>query len=143
MNMETKCNGCTDSLRNYGWKVFKVYGYKCVYCERDFSSKEMWLFLTVEHVIPLSTEKEIEGKGIGWFNDNRKILRDMDNLRPACRFCNGIRNKDNYTKYLDEDSFEDSVKNVLNIKKNTIGNKRNEYLEFYQNCVTQDMLGHA
>jgi 5-methylcytosine-specific restriction endonuclease McrA len=137
--METKCNnGYTDSLRGYGRKVFKEYGYKCVYCERDFSSKEMWLFLTVEHVILLSMERGLEGQS--WFNNNPKILRrNLVNLRPACRFCNGLKNKDSYSDYLVKDSFENSVRKVLDIKKEMIGKKRGEYLEFYQNCVTQDM----
>ena len=136
--METNCNGkYTDSLRDYGREVFKRYGYKCIYCEQDFSSKEMWLFLTVEHVIPLSMRGGLES--LSWFKNDPKILKSIVNLRPACRFCNGLRNKDSYSDYLDKDSFENSVRNVLDIKKKMIGEKRGEYLEFYQNCVTQDM----
>ena len=139
-DVETNCNRkYNDSLRGYGREVFKKYWYKCVYCEEDFSSDKMWLFLTVEHVVPLSMKKILEDRNIGWFREDPDILKKEDNLRPACRFCNGIKNRDPYSDCLDEDSFKKTLNKVLNKKKADIPKRRNKYLEFYQKCIKPDM----
>jgi len=69
---------------DYGPPVFDQCGTVCVYCFRELGeSYEMWLNLSVDHVVPAGTPWE--GEAADW-------LQDVINCVTACRACNEFLN---------------------------------------------------
>lgn len=69
----------------YGPPVFAECGAVCVYCGRDMGeSYESWLHLSIDHVIPGGTVKQL-----GW---PREWVEDIANLVTCCRACNEFSN---------------------------------------------------
>jgi 5-methylcytosine-specific restriction endonuclease McrA len=69
----------------YGPPVFAECGTACVYCDRGMGeSYESWLHLSVDHVIPSGTVKQL-----GW---PREWVEDIANLVTCCRACNELLN---------------------------------------------------
>ena len=69
----------------YGPSVFAECGMVCVYCGHDMgASYEAWLHLSIDHVIPSGTVKQL-----GW---PREWVEDIANLVTCCRACNEFLN---------------------------------------------------
>jgi len=109
----------SESLRGYGKKLFELDGWKCRYCGLDCSQFELWLFLCVDHIIPLQQQDEADTD-----------LNDQRNHATACRMCNGFGNR---TKFVipKNVSFEEQVASVFDQKKKDILKRRAERYEFW------------
>lgn len=70
----------SDSLRGYGREIFERDSFVCAYCKRDHSSFDLWLFLTVDHLLPK--------------DDSRREHPEWKVT--ACSFCNTARNRTKY-----------------------------------------------
>jgi 5-methylcytosine-specific restriction endonuclease McrA len=95
----------TDSLRGYGAPVFERDGWVCRYCGFDGRRFGNWLFLTVDHMVPIS-----QGGS-----------RDPSNLVTCCRACNSFFNRG------EVQSFEQ--------KKAAIAKRREEFRAFWEEHV--------
>jgi hypothetical protein len=109
----------SESLRGYGKKLFKIDHWKCRYCGLDCSQFELWLFLCVDHIIPMQQQDEV---GID--------LDDQRNLATACRMCNGFGNRTRFVIPKNV-SFEEQVASVFNQKKKAILKRRDEWHKFW------------
>ena len=66
-----------DSLRGYGRPIFERDKFICAYCGRDHSAFDLWIFLTVDHLLPKDDRRREE---VEW-----KVT--------ACSFCNTAKNR--------------------------------------------------
>jgi hypothetical protein len=109
----------SESLRGYSKSQLEHDRWKCQYCGLDCSRFDLWLFLCVDHIIPLQQQNEINVS----LDDNR-------NLATACRMCNGLANR---TKFIipKNVSFEKQVANVFDQKKMAILKRREEFYEYW------------
>ena len=109
----------SESLRGYGKEALERDGWKCRYCGLDCSSFELYLLLSVDHVIPWQQQNEVSVN-----------LGDTRNLVACCRACNSFENRSkfNIPKGV---SFEEQVEAVLRQKRARILAKREEWRPFY------------
>jgi 5-methylcytosine-specific restriction endonuclease McrA len=109
----------SESLRGYGRSQLEHDQWKCQYCGLDYSSFELWLFLSVNHIIPLQQQNEVNVS----LDDNR-------NFTTACRMCSGLANR---TKFVipKNVSFEKQVASVFEQKKATILERREEFHKYW------------
>ena len=70
-------------------RILKAYGCACIYCKKPLTLETM----TIEHVIPKS-------KGGG---------NTLDNLRPACSFCNSVHRNPNDVDHIGRNSLDIAV----------------------------------
>ncbi len=95
----------SDCLRGYGAPIFKRDNWTCQYCGFDGRPFQNWLFLTVDHVVPVS-----QGGS-----------HDPSNLVTCCRACNSFFNRGKV------DSLEQ--------KKKAIASRREEFERFWRENV--------
>lgn len=67
-------------------RIFKAYGCNCIYCKKPLTLETM----TIEHVVP-------RAKG-----GNNKL----ENLRPACSFCNSVHRNPNDVDHVKRNSID-------------------------------------
>jgi hypothetical protein len=120
----------SESLRGYGKEQFEKDRWKCRYCGLDCSKFEFWLFLCLDHIIPMQQQDEV--------NTNLDVPR---NYATACRSCNGFGNR---TKFVIPKgaSFEKQIDSVFDQKKKLIMEKRTEWHEYWSKNV-KPHLGEA
>lgn len=108
----------TDSLRGYGRKIHERDNYTCRYCGINGKhSFEVWLTLTVEHLLP---------KGHPERNNPKFIVT-------ACNFCN-VADNHYFTKY--GLSFDDMTpEQLVEQRKPYVHAVRNKYREFWEENV--------
>ena len=100
----------------YGPPVFDQCGRRCVYCGRDlFESYESWLDVSVDHVIPRSTE---------WYERKKPWIEDMFNLVTCCRACNEFLNQ-----YPCPDSEPETVEDFIIVRDRAFEGKRKNALD--------------
>lgn len=113
----------SESLRGYGKEQFERDKWTCRYCGLDCSQFELWLFLSLDHIIPHQQQHEVETD-----------LDDPRNYATACRMCNefGNRNKYEIPKNV---SFDKQVASVFEQKKKAIMRRRMEWREYWTKNV--------
>ena len=67
-------------------RILKTYGCNCIYCKKELTLETM----TIEHVKP-------RAKG----GDNK-----LENLRPACSFCNSVHRNPNDIDHVQRNSID-------------------------------------
>lgn len=98
-------------------------GWRCRYCGLDCSPFDLYLLLSVDHVIPWQQQGEVEVN-----------LGDERNLVSCCRACNSFGNRKRYT-IIKGVSFEKQVEVVFREKKELIASRREEWRQFYNDNV--------
>ena len=118
----------SESLRGYGKKPFERDKWTCRYCGLDCSKFELWLFLSVDHIIPYQQQKEVNTD-----------LDDQRNHATACRMCNefGNRTKFEIPKNV---TFDKQVASVFEQKRQVIMKKRAEFFEFWTKNVKHKLV---
>ena len=111
----------SESLRGYGKEVLERDGWKCRYCGINCSTSfELYLQLSVDHVIPWHQQNEVSVK-----------LGDMRNMVACCRACNSFENRSSY-EIPEGVPFEQQVEAVFAQKRARILAKREEWRPFYE-----------
>jgi 5-methylcytosine-specific restriction endonuclease McrA len=70
-------------------RILKAYGCACIYCKKPLTLETM----TIEHVVPRAKG----GKNT------------IDNLRPACGFCNSVHRNPNDVDHISRNSLDIAV----------------------------------
>jgi hypothetical protein len=113
----------SEALRGYAKEALERGGWKCSYCGLDCSSFDLYLLLSVDHVIPWQQQDQVETN-----------LGDERNLVACCRACNSFDNRKKYDIPKGV-SFEEQVAAVFRAKKELIASRRKEWRQFYNENV--------
>jgi len=109
----------SESLRGYGKEIHERDKWKCRYCGFDGSEFDMWLLLSVSHVIPQHQQNEVNID-----------LDDPRNLVTSCRMCNGFRNRTKF-EIPKNGTFEYKVSSVLEQKTRAIKAERAKWRDYW------------
>ena len=119
----------SESLRGYGRKQFERDGWKCRYCGLDCTTFELFLFLTLDHIIPKAQRDEV-----------RNDLDDPRNYATACRMCNSFANRMRFV-IPQNVTFEEQIESVFSQKKKAIQQRRDAFREYWVKNIKPKIKG--